>query len=155
MVQPSEVLYTDPMKTMKTYMNRFIIDEDDQVRNQAKTSKNLGGSSKIKFEIVDIINLSVTPYASVVDKIPEKPFQKNWRSSPHDDGKDLKSYAYAYSKSDLGNIFEKFFPLLGYAFDDGTIHATINSAFKKLNLKFMDTALFLFWLLGRGCWILR
>ena len=33
MVQPSEVLYTQPMKTMKTYMNRFVIDEDDQVRN--------------------------------------------------------------------------------------------------------------------------
>ena len=34
MVQPSEVLYTKPMKTMKTYMNRFVIDEDDQVRNK-------------------------------------------------------------------------------------------------------------------------
>ena len=33
MVQPSEVFYTKPMKTMKTYMNRFMIDEDDQVRN--------------------------------------------------------------------------------------------------------------------------
>ena len=42
-VQPSEVLYTNPMKTMKTYMNRFIIDEDDRVQNPAKTNKSLAG----------------------------------------------------------------------------------------------------------------
>ena len=39
-LQPSEVLYTNTMKTMKTYMNRFIIDEDDQVQNHAKTNKS-------------------------------------------------------------------------------------------------------------------
>ena len=30
-VQPSEAAYTAPNKLMKTYMNRFTIEEDDQV----------------------------------------------------------------------------------------------------------------------------
>ena len=33
-VQLNEAPFTRPVKTMKTYMNRFIIAEDDQVRNQ-------------------------------------------------------------------------------------------------------------------------
>ena len=33
-VQLNETPFTRSVKTMKTYMNRFIIAEDDQVRNQ-------------------------------------------------------------------------------------------------------------------------
>ena len=31
LVQPNEELFSRPMKIMKTYLNRFTIDEDDQV----------------------------------------------------------------------------------------------------------------------------
>ena len=30
-IQPSEAAYTAPNRLMKTYMNRFTIEEDDQV----------------------------------------------------------------------------------------------------------------------------
>ena len=36
LVQPNEASFTRPLKNMKTYMNRFIIDEEDQVRRQVR-----------------------------------------------------------------------------------------------------------------------
>ena len=35
LVQPNDAPFTRPMTNMKTYMNRFIIDEEDQVIIQA------------------------------------------------------------------------------------------------------------------------
>ena len=35
-VQPGDSAFTDPERTMKTYLNRFMISEDDQVKNKCR-----------------------------------------------------------------------------------------------------------------------
>ena len=53
-IQPSDSAFTDPERIMKTYLNRFMISEHDQVEHKYRMNSVFYTHNKQKVLIVDL-----------------------------------------------------------------------------------------------------